>query len=473
MYIRSIILLLFGLSSLSAAERWIRLTAPELEVVTDAGENTARDAMKRFKQVRHVFEARTGRKQLTSLPVRVYAFRNQDGFRPFQTSAGAAGYYQPGIERDYIAMQLSGPDSYRVVYHEFAHLLMRHSGYSVPVWLNEGTAELFSTISLGSSDVRIGELIPAHLATLRDVKMLELAELFRVNHESPHYNERGKSGIFYAQSWALVHMLNFAPEYQPGLANFIGMVLNGEDQARAFQQSFGKSLATATSNLSAYIRQNRFSGIRFPLPKMETTAKAPVEPLSASSAALLQAELLLSIRKDVEAESIYARELEKQPDLPDIHAAMGDLALRRNQDEVAIRRYQHAIELGSKSGRVRLELAMLLRENAETSARVIPLLQEAIQLDPQLSEAHQLLGFTFLRHHKYPEAVQAFRHTLDLQPGRASTWEELALAYYGLGDRQKALEAAQNARRLASTPEESSRIDATIQLIEQGSDKTV
>ena len=71
----------------------------------------------------------------------------------------------------------------------------------------------------------MGDLIPAHVLTLRDERMLDLPTLASVDHDSPYYNERGKTGIFYAQSWALVHMLNFAPEYRPGLANFIEMIL--------------------------------------------------------------------------------------------------------------------------------------------------------------------------------------------------------------------------------------------------------
>ena len=100
---------------------------------------------------------------------------------------------------------------------------------------------MFSTSDVGKTEVRVGDLIAAHVLTLRGDRMLDLATLTTVIHDSPYYNERGKSGIFYAQSWALVHMLNFAPEYRPGLANFIEMILGGEDPSVRFNRRLGRT----------------------------------------------------------------------------------------------------------------------------------------------------------------------------------------------------------------------------------------
>ena len=183
-------------------DRWLTLKSEHFEVLTDAGAGSGREVLRRMEQIRHVFETRTKRSNLTPLPVRVFVFRGDADFRPYQVHAEAAGYYQPGTDRDTIAMQLAGSDTYRVVYHEYTHLLLRHAGYRVPVWFNEGIAELFSTADVGKDEVRIGDLIPAHVATLRDQRMLDLPTLTAVDHRSPFYNERGKTGIFYAQSWA-------------------------------------------------------------------------------------------------------------------------------------------------------------------------------------------------------------------------------------------------------------------------------
>ncbi len=42
--------------------------------------------------------------------------------------------------------------------------------------------------------------------------------LFAVDHDSPYYNVPDKMALFYAQSWALVHMLELSPAYSAGRA---------------------------------------------------------------------------------------------------------------------------------------------------------------------------------------------------------------------------------------------------------------
>lgn len=457
----------FSVACVSAADKWVRVETTDIEVLSNGGAGTAREALRRFEQIRHVFQSRTQRQNITSLPVRIFVFRSGEDYRPFQISDSAAGYYQPGSERDYIAMHVSASDIYRVVYHEYAHLLMRHAGYRVPVWLNEGTAEMFSTVAFEKSEVRIGDLIETHILTLRQEKPLDMATLLAVDHNSPHYNERGKSGIFYAQSWALVHMLNFSPEYQPGLANFLSMVLAGEDQTRAFHQAFGKTLNNVRADLEGYIRRDRFVGVRLRVPKLQSVGKVPAETLDEEEAELTIADLFLAINKYEQAEAIYARLAAQHPHSPGIQEALGYLALRRNQDEVARRFYERAIELGSGSGRLRYDYATLVREKGEPEEKAMALLKEAVALDPLLFDAYHLLGYLALRQERYAESIEALKRATELQPGRAPVWEYLALAYQQSGHREKAINAAKTARKFASSPEEAVRIEATIKLIEE------
>jgi tetratricopeptide (TPR) repeat protein len=95
------------------------------------------------------------------------------------------------------------------------------------------------------------------------------------------------------------------------------------------------------------------------------------------------------------------------------------------------------------------------------------LLKEAVALDSRLFDAHHLLGHIALRQELYAESIAAFEAAIELQPGRAALWEYLALAYQGSGERQRAIEAANTARKFASGPEEAARIEATIRQIEE------
>ena len=57
------------------------------------------------------------------------------------------------------------------------------------------------------NEVLIGTPKVGYLYLLRQVELLPLKTLFSIGTDSPHYNERDKQGIFYGESWALVHYL--------------------------------------------------------------------------------------------------------------------------------------------------------------------------------------------------------------------------------------------------------------------------
>jgi Flp pilus assembly protein TadD len=465
-------LLLIWSAACEAENRWIRLQSPHFEVLTNSGAGTGRDVLRRFEQIRHVFESRTGRGSLTPLPVRVFVFRSEPDFREYQVNRNSAGYYQSGQDRDYIAMQTTGADLYRVVYHEYTHLLLRHAGYRVPVWFNEGTAELFSTSEVGKTEVRVGDLIAGHVLTLRNDRMLDLATLTTVTHDSPYYNERGKSGIFYAQSWALVHMLNFAPEYRPGLANFIEMILGGEDAARAFQQAFGKTPAAVLQDLDTYLHSARFEGVRFRASKFDV-AKVPAQPVDDVDSELMLADLRLAIGRMDEARVAYRKLEATHPDSLAVRIALGQFA-SRTEDYVAARRlFESAIDAGAKNAQLFYDYAMVLRQLNQPDALVVQNLVQAVALDDRFFDAQNFLGYLHLRGERYPEAILHLKRASELQPGKASVWENLALAYHRSGDKVKARAAARSGRKVASGPEEAARLDAMIDLIESDADKIV
>lgn len=469
---RWVMALIFGLSAASAEDRWTKLQSPHFEVLTNAGARTGRDVLRRLEQIRLVFESRTARSSLSPLPVRVFVFRNESDFEPYRVNRNAAGYYQSGYDRDYIAMQSAGPDLYRVVYHEYTHLLLRHAGYRVPVWFNEGTAEMFSTAEVGGSEVRIGDLIPSHVLTLREERMLDIPTLLNVDHDSPHYNERGKSGIFYAQSWALIHMLNFAPEYRPGLPNFLEMILNGEDAGRSFQQAFGKSPAVILQDLRAYLQGARFEGVRFRASKFDAGRVVP-ESLSELAAQLALADLLLAVGKPDEARMLYGRLEASHGDDPRVRVALGQFAFRSEDFMGARKFFESAIAAGSSDARLFYDYAMVLRQSNEPSTLVIQNLSRAVSIDDKYFDAHQFLGYLYLREEGYAEAVRHLTRATELQPNRASVWENLALAYHRCGDKERAKSAARTGRKVASGPEEAARLEALIDLIETDADKIV
>jgi Flp pilus assembly protein TadD len=109
----------------------------------------------------------------------------------------------------------------------------------------------------------------------------------------------------------------------------------------------------------------------------------------------------------------------------------------------------------------------------QPDALVTDNLMRAVALDDGFFDAHNFLGYLHLRSKRYGEAILHLKRATELQPSKASVWENLAMAYHKFGDKEKARSAARSGRKVASGPEEAARLDALIYLIESDADKIV
>ncbi len=75
----------------------------------------------------------------------------------------------------------------------------------------------------------------------------------------------------------------------------------------------------------------------------------------------------------------------------------------------------------------------------------IDALQEALQREPTLAEAHALLGDAYRHQGRYLDAISAYRNALQSLDGRADLWFYLAESYRATGQLEAALEAYQKA----------------------------
>src|SRR5207237_8476751 len=125
----------------------------------------------------------------------------------------------------------------------------------------EGLAEYYSTLSIEEGrKVHLGELIPYHLMALREGKLYPLRTLFAVDHYSPEYNEGSKRGMFYAESWALVHYLILGNNVQrlPQLGKFLQLTEANKPTDEAGKQSFQMDFVTLEKELKKYLEAHTF-----------------------------------------------------------------------------------------------------------------------------------------------------------------------------------------------------------------------
>ena len=464
----TVFLALFLPASLFSAEQWVKLTTPNFELFTTAGEKKGREAVLYFEQVRSFFIKIGRSKRGSSLPVRIVAFQSEKEFKPYRVNEFAIAYYVGGFDRDYIVMRSITPENYPVAIHEYVHLIVKHTGREPPVWLNEGLAEVWSTLKPMGGKMKVGDLIPGHRLTLQTGKWLSLETLFAVDHDSPLYNERNKAGMFYAESWALAHMLNLSPEYRSRLEQFMLALYSGTPPGPAFQQAYGKSVDQIQKDLRAYISGSRFFAAEIEA-KLEKAAQQPDAQAAPSlESGMVLADLSAASGKRKEAKEMYLKLARENPANWKVEEALAYLSRRNAEKEEARRHFARAVELGCTDGKLYLDYAMLLREADQKDPAIVPVLRKAVEVNPQLQEAHLLLGYYFLNARNYKEAVDHLKQVKQVSGQQAPYYfRALAYAYHQIGVPLEARTAAERARKLASSPEEISSAEELLRFVNQ------
>src|SRR5438309_1174901 len=184
---RALVLLFLMSVGLARAAPWLRITTPHLELFTDAGEQTGRDAIAHFEQVRSFFVQASPVRVRDEDRVRIVIFNNAEEFSSYAPNRQVIAYYNSDERRDYIVMADGSAESYPTAIHEYTHLIIRHSGLRVPVWLNEGWAEVYSSLRTVRDGVAVGDLLPARVRVLGEGKWFTLDALGAVTTASKDY----------------------------------------------------------------------------------------------------------------------------------------------------------------------------------------------------------------------------------------------------------------------------------------------
>ncbi len=445
-----------------AADQWTRIQSANFELFTTAGEKKGLEAVLYFEQVRQLFANVSASKKAPTLPVRIIAFRSDKEFEPYRVNEFAAAYYLGGHDRNYIVMKSIASEHYPVAIHEYVHLIVRHSAPGLPPWLNEGIADLYSTLRPRGAKTVVGDLLPGRVQTLATQKWLTLDQLAAVDHASPYYNEKSKAGIFYAESWALTHMLALSQQYRPKFPQFLQAIASGATAAAAFEQHYGKTLPEVQRDLSAYLRGSTFYAAVLEV-KLEKAAMSPeMEPATNLESGLVLADLLSHTRKRDEARAMYEQLARDYPASADPEVGLGYLVRRENADE-ARRHWARAAERGSSNPQFYVDYAML-QENGQDRE---PLLRKALELKPDFSEARLHLAYALMDLRKYRDALTELGKTKSIPEQRASAFfRAWAYAHFNVGELKEAKIAAERALQYTRDPSEISSIENIMRAID-------
>jgi tetratricopeptide (TPR) repeat protein len=371
------------------------------------------------------------------VPTAVYVFGTHKEFEPFlplyNGKPGSMGGYFFHDEDVYdIALQLEGfEEGAQVVFHEYTHLLLHNAARFIPLWLDEGLAEYYSTYELDSDGRRanIGKPIARHVLILRE-RFVPLADMIRVDHSSPMYNERDRQSIFYAEAWALTHyLMNAMPDGQLALNRYATAIAEGAEPGAAFADAFGKTPAAFEKEVRSYIRGFSFTSRIFTF-KERLQVDAPDEgrELSAGEAGAWFGDLQRRAGRLDEAAARIDAAAAAAPDSPRTLLSKARLRLQQKKPDEAWPAFERAATLAPDDFSTQFAYAVALLRNEEDTGRTASQaaierartgLVKATAANPTSSDAFAWLAYAeMLTDGRLKEAAVAIRRAMELAPGR-------------------------------------------------------
>jgi tetratricopeptide (TPR) repeat protein len=346
------------------------------------------------------------------------------------------------------------PEHRQIGVHEYTHFVFEHSGLTLPLWLNEGLADLYSSVAGSQGHVVLGRAPFGRVYALEKESWIDLGTLLDVGRDSPYYSQPQKMLLFYAESWALTHMLVLSQDYAAAFPKFVELISSGVSSRESLAKIYGKGPDQVMSDLRAYLSRRQLPTHVFDLDL--AAAEIEPQPLAAprEQADLALADLAVSTANMESAGAAALNSFSgRYPDSPEAEESLGYLALRHNRSEEARLHFQKAVDRHSTAPDVIFYLAHLDASAGASSDSVIALLNRALEINPAYYEARLELGFVAAKAKKFEIAAAALTAAAQLAAQNGNPHPEhayvlsytLAYCYAQLHQPERAFEYAERA----------------------------
>ena len=329
-------------ATVAQARDWIEARIDDFVLVTDADERYARATLRDFVVFKHALGVLAPlTRAVPRMPTYMYALAARD-WRDFAPSSNAVGFFVPGVDANHIVFDRasSGIRSREIVFHEYVHFVL-HAGATtvLPAWLDEGTAEVFSSLRERQGAIEFGLIPEARRRDFAYFDLMPTATLFAVDRDSRIYRGHGASPMFYAQSWLTAHYMQVGnPERGRQTGVYLQALTDGLPIAEAVQAAYGVSISELDEEIRAYRRKGRIGGYRLhfdaPLPD---ASDVEIRPLPEASALARLAIAGVTLGRGLEDAAKRAeRALKLDPALPLAQAALAKVRLQQGRSDEAL-----------------------------------------------------------------------------------------------------------------------------------------
>ncbi|HEX7418330.1 MAG TPA: DUF1570 domain-containing protein [Thermoanaerobaculia bacterium] len=430
-------------------QQWVRARSAHFLTISSAGARRTRDVVDGLEMVAAALRQLDPHLASESDLTRLILFaRTRDGLPYFDLIIGrpaAPGAFVTNPEGvGTMLVDASRTDADRTVFHELVHNLLANSGTKLPLWLEEGMADYFSTAIVLKGAVRIGGRINERYLAMRNQPMIPIQRLFAVQPGS----DIGASGFFYAESWSVVDWMmraNTAAFYR-----FLDDIDHGADSSEALRREYHIDPVLIERGLdSAQMRpQSRVTV------NVTRSADPVIEPITRDTAIIELATFLggfEATRHD--AERFLDSVVHDDPQNGHAIGAIAALRAKEKKYGEATKLYEQALQLTPKDPGISLDFAESLLGNAigpfsgtvevEDDAaprfrRARQLARDALTSGGDAARANAVIGTSYLVESEVRPGIDALRRARELRPNRY----DVALNLYALllraGDREAA-----------------------------------
>ncbi len=407
-----------------AQATWTEVRSPHFRVLTDGSTQEGQTVAAGFEQLRHVFALTFNDQAISSgAPLTILAARNEGTFKMLEpaswkiSNGTVAGEFHRGWEKQFATLNLEASNHSVAVFHEYTHSILHARAHWLPVWLDEGMAEFYGYTRFEEKRTLIGT--PSQRAGVLRGYLLSINEMLDTRNEAKLIHDASKANLFYAEAWGMVHYMMFGKGMENGvkLNTFFKKIQDGEGEKDAFTEVFGDPRAF-DKEFSQYVQGFGFQARVLPADEKIEAKSFPALKLTAAETDYELGNFFIGAHETALGRARIDKALAEDPKLAGPHEELAFLNFRAGKDADALKEWKQAVELDATRSRSVFAVAMMnFSLNAATPEEL--------------------------------RATQAtLQHVVELAPGFAPGYVELALVEWRLGQIKKAFDDVRRAEIL-------------------------
>lgn len=461
-YWSRVFLLLLTLPTLDAAN-WIKIRSENFTLYASYTEDEARQTLETFEQTRDFFRQVKAFAVTSESPLVLIGFRTQREYRPYSRGLYVKAYFTTDEDRDYIVMSDPDEQGKRISIHEYVHALVRHSGLSIPSWLNEGLAEVYSGMEAREGKMLLGRIPSDRAYTLGSSNWMRLRTMIGMDPGSIDDKEPERGALFYAQSCLLAHMLLLGDGYSSNFSGFLERISATRSTETAFAEIYGKPLAEVERDMRAYFQQPTIGGaaLRAELSKVSIGKAAEASEVEVG---LTLSKLLNILGRPEEALHQLQRLPPESMQNIDVQEAIAYTESRMGHVDAALEHFQAILSRSAAGWRTYWDYGSALDSIGRDRTAEFQALRKALELKPDLLAARLMLGTRLCEMGQFAEGLEQLEQigTIDTEHA-APLYLTMAYAALELKQPLEAREYAGRAKRFARKADETDRAEAILQ----------